>query len=306
MIKLILPITLFLLAGCQTSSMDLLPAPEVHSQTTSEVKVAEEPRKLDVVHPDQFLGTTAPAGLDARPFQEELSNIATAESIRIVQERIAEEKRLAEEQRIKEEKVEVAQKETTTSSKTKSTPKETSTPKPTQKPKPESKPKAESKPKPAPAPAQKPATSAPAAKPAPKAEPKPEPKPAPKPAPKPQPKPAPKPQPKPEPKPEPKPNGGHGEYPNAVSDAELNAFASEIKNNSYPYAAVYHAVGDTAEHDRYGDVIIGMWTGMSDQVTHVDDVAWGLQILKDYLSSKGYRYNYQGGQQRFELYVYLK
>lgn len=111
MIKLILPITLFLLAGCQTNSMDLLPAPEVLSQTTSEVEVAEEPRKLDVVHPDQFLGTTAPAGLDARPFQEELSNIATAESKRIVQERIAEEKRLAEEQRIKEEKVEVAKEE---------------------------------------------------------------------------------------------------------------------------------------------------------------------------------------------------
>lgn len=108
MIKLILPITLFLLAGCQTNSMDLLPAPEVHSETTSEVKVAEEPRKLDVVHPDQFLGTTAPAGLDARPFQEELSNIAKAESKRIVQERIAEEKRLAEEQRIKEENERIA------------------------------------------------------------------------------------------------------------------------------------------------------------------------------------------------------
>ena len=108
MIKLILTITLFLLAGCQTNPMKLPPAPQVHSQTTSEVKVAEEPRKLDVVHPDQFLGTTAPAGLDARPFQEELSNIATAESKRIVQERIAEEERLAEEQRIKEENERIA------------------------------------------------------------------------------------------------------------------------------------------------------------------------------------------------------
>ena len=172
MIKLLLTMTLFLLAGCQTNSMELLPGPEVDSQTTSEVKVAEEPRKLDVVHPDQFLGTTAPAGLNARPIQEELSNIAKAESKRIVQERIAEEKRLAEEQRIKEENeriaAETAAKEAeaalvaeqsakeeqqaansepvaaNTQQKSKSA---APAPKPTQKPKPESKPKAEPKPK---------------------------------------------------------------------------------------------------------------------------------------------------------------
>lgn len=98
--KKLLLISMLFLTGCQTKSFDIAPAPERYAQTIQE---EVQPRKLDVVHPDQFLGTTAPAGLDARPFQEELSNIAKAESKRIVQERIAEEKRLAEEQRIKEE-----------------------------------------------------------------------------------------------------------------------------------------------------------------------------------------------------------
>lgn len=98
--------TILILAGCQ-NSIDVALTPEVETQAEEE-EVVYEPRKLDVVHTDYFFGTTAPAGLDARPIQEELSNTAKAESKRIVQERIEkerieEEQRLAEEQRIKEE-----------------------------------------------------------------------------------------------------------------------------------------------------------------------------------------------------------
>lgn len=91
---------------------------------------------------------------------------------------------------------------------------------------------------------------------------------------------------------------------NAVSDAELYAFASELQSNGHPSVYVEH--NNDYDYHNWGDVIILGWIG-APYVSDKADLNEMLVLVTDYLGANGYSYmQTQDGPDFWELYVHIK